>query len=208
MPYGVRRFGGRRGLGVDIDRAKVRVARDSGVEAVLGDATHLHLVKRVRFVSMLDFLEHLPDIETAERVIASAAYAATDFLFIRHPSFEGQERVEDQGFRQTWWNWTGHTCHLRVSDYCEIFDRLGLHCYMVRYLGRIGDSHHASIVTSGRPKDDLGNPPQSVKGKSLLRFEPPLWRLQDIFVALRAMEPDEWRQITAPTASDKTLMQR
>lgn len=67
--------------------------------------------------------------------------------------------------------------------------------------------HHASIVTSDRPKDDIGNPPQSVKGKSLLRFEPPLWRLQDIFVALRAMEPDEWRQITAPTASDKTLMQ-
>lgn len=207
VPYGVRRFGGSRGLGVDLDEKKVRTATDAGIEAVVGDATRLNLSKQVRFVSMLDFLEHLPDPETAERVIASAAEAATDFLFIRHPSFEGQEQVEAQGFRQYWWHWTGHTCHLRVSDYCEIFDRLGLRTYMVRYLGRIDNSHNPTVITTDRPVDTvIRDIAQSVEEKPLVTFVPPLWRLQDLFVALRPMEREEWEAITTLAARDRMLL--
>lgn len=92
---------------------------------MLGDATELGLEKQVRFVSMLDFLEHLPDLDTVRAAIASAAEAASDFLFIRHPSFEGKEVLADKGLIQYWWRWSGHTAHSRIADYCVIFDLLG-----------------------------------------------------------------------------------
>ncbi|MEZ5120454.1 MAG: hypothetical protein R2736_02560 [Solirubrobacterales bacterium] len=38
-----------------------------------------------------------------EAIIAAAARSARDFIFIKHPSFEGQELVEGMGYRQYWW---------------------------------------------------------------------------------------------------------
>jgi SAM-dependent methyltransferase len=202
IPYCQRRFHARHGLGVDIDPAKVAKARAAGLHAVQADGARLAEAfglaegLRVKFVSMIHFLEHLPSARVAEEIIASAAKVGTDFLFIRHPSFEGEAQLAHLGLRQYWWEWTGHPNHLRVSDYCTMFDRLGLHQYLIRYHEPIGDSAHQSILRSDEPKDQHSFDPTRHRTRPEVRFAEPLWREQEIFVALRAFEVDEWSRIT------------
>lgn len=193
-----KRFRAGRGLGVDKDPIKVATARAKGAEVVLGDATRLPPESSVRFVSMIDFLEHLPDLQVVEDVIASAAAAASDFLFIRHPSFEGEGYLEMLGLRQYWWDWKGHPVHPRVSDYCEILDGLGLRQYVIRYRERIRDSGHPSILTLDTPANHGEFDPSRDPPKPAVSFAMPIWRSQDVFVALRAFDPQggEWRAIT------------
>jgi hypothetical protein len=201
-----RRFNVERGLGIDLDERKVQRTREAGFEAVVADAREFKLDRTVRFVSIMDFFEHLPDLDTVEQVLTAAAVSARDFIFIKHPSFEGQEHAESLGMRQYWWHWRGHTAHVRVADYCSMFERLGLNQYMIRYVERITDSRHPSVIPTTMPVDVTGEQAKLVTDKPLVRFDPPLWRRQDIFIALRAFEPEEWLQITRPLPGDLKLM--
>jgi SAM-dependent methyltransferase len=206
--HGMKRFGGQRGIGIDIDPRKVQNTRDAGFEAVVADARDLDLERRVSFITMLDFFEHLPDAWTVEQIIAAAARSARDFLYIKHPSFEGQELSEHQGVRQYWWDWHGHTAHIRVADYCSMFDRLGLRQYFIRYVERIDDSTHPSIIPTSMPRDCSAEEAAAVTDVPFVRFSPPLWRRQDIFVALRPFETGEWRELTKAAPSDLVAMRR
>ncbi len=202
ITYCIQRFHARRGIGVDIDKSKVLKAQAVGVDAVLADASQLAVVSslsnadQIRFVSMVHFLEHLPDFQTVEEIIRNAAAIASDFLFIRHPSFEEEAYLTMLGLRQYWWHWTGHKSHVHVSDYCSIFDRLGLRQYMIRYQEPIWDSTHRSILTSDMPIDQHNFDPGRHRDRPYMRFDRPLWREQEIFVALRAFPPEEWNAIT------------
>lgn len=195
IAFCTKRFGAERGLGIDLDPNKVARARDAGVEAVRADATDLRLYKRVRFVSMLDFLEHLPSPQVVEAILAQAAEAATDFLFIRHPSFEGEGLIEMLGVRQYWWHWSGHTCHIRISDYCEMFERLGLMQYCIRFHGLVQTMEHESLVPLSAPVNTHAYDPERHEPKPIVDLPYPIWRMQSIFVALRPFEPDEWRSL-------------
>lgn len=203
----MKRFRMPRGLGIDIDQRKVDKTRAAGFDAVVADARELDLDGQVSFISIMDFFEHLPDLATVQEILASAARSARDFIFIKHPSFEGEEQVEALGLRQYWWHWRGHTAHVRVADYCSMFDRLGLHQYMIRYLERIEDSTHPSIIPTSMPIDVTAEEATLVTDKPFERFTPPLWRRQDIFVALRPFEREEWARITAAPLRDLKLME-
>ena len=202
----VERFDVGRGLGVDLDPAKVERTREAGFDALVADAAELRLDGQVSFVSMLDFCEHLPNLEVVREVIAAAANSARDFLYIKHPSFEGQQQVEAMGLRQYWWDWHGHTAHIRVADYCRMFEELGLNTYMIRYLGEITHSRHPSIVPTSTPRDLSQEAAAAIVEVPDAIFSPPLWRRQDIFVALRPFERGEWASVVCPTASDRVLM--
>ena len=198
LEYCAHRFGADRGLGLDIDSRKVEEARAAGHDAVVADVTQLQVRDRVRFVSMMDFLEHLPSLGAVEAVIESAARIATDFLFIRHPSFEGEEYLSCLGLRQYWWHWRGHPTHPQVADYCQIFDRLGLGLYTIGYRGEIADSLDPTVLVDGEPIDQGPFDPRVHTARPYVAFSRPLWRLQDIYVALRAFDPKgaEWAEIT------------
>lgn len=199
------RFSVEHGLGVDLDPSKVEQTRAAGFDAVVADARTLALNHTVSFITMLDFFEHLPGLDVVEEILAAAARSARDFIYIKHPSFEGQERVEAEGLRQYWWNWRGHTVHVRVADYCSMFDRLGLATYMVRYWERIGNSSHPSIVPTSAPRDLSAADAAKIPVK-MVEFSPPLWRRQDFFIALRSFSTKEWAEITRPTANDHKVM--
>ena len=198
LDYGGLRFDARRGIGMDINAAKVASARARGDDAVVGDATDIGVDKQVRFVLLMDFLEHLPDLETVQKAIAGAAAAATDFLFIFHPSFENEAYLREQGLRLYWWEWDSHTCHIRISDYCRIFDRLGLHRYKIRYVKRIADAGHPAVLRDDEPPNQTTFDPARHRPKPDLTFPEPLWRAQEIFVALRDLPGDEWARIVRP----------
>ena len=200
------RFDAARGIGVDIDPRKVAITREAGFDAIVADARTLDAERAVSFVTMLDFCEHLPDLGIVEEILAAAARSARDFIYIKHPSFEGQERVEADGLRQYWWNWHGHTAHVRVSDYCSMFDRLGLNTYKIRYVERINDSAHPCIVPTSAPRDLSAEDAAQITDVKFAEFSPPLWRRQDIFVALRPFSIKEWREVTRPTAQDHKNM--
>jgi len=198
LQYCSGRFGGR-GVGIDIDPAKVEEALAHGTEAVLGDAVALDVEDRVRYVSMMDFLEHLPGLEAVEEIIAAAAGLATDFIFIRHPSFEGEDYLTELGLRQYWWDWRGHPAHIQVSDYCQIFERLGLGLYTIRYGERVVDSSHYSVLSATEPPDQGPYDPALHRERPRMQFRRAVWRSQDLFVALRPFDPrgDEWESITS-----------
>lgn len=191
------RFGADRGLGLDLDPSKVEQTREAGFDAVVADATKLEAEDAVRFVSMMDFLEHLPGLDVVEASLARAAHVATDFIFIRHPSFEGEGFVEELGVRQYWWHWSGHKAHPQVADYCSMFQRLGLNQYTIRYRGPVHDSSHPSLLPTDAPVNQHEYDPAVHSPKPQVEFARPLWRSQEILVALRPFSPPEWAQIVA-----------
>jgi len=195
LKHCMRRFSARRGIGIDLSAHKVATALAEGYETAQGDATELDLKGQVSFVSMLNFLEHMPNLNLVEKVIAAAARSARDFLYIRHPSFEGEEIAEQIGYRQYWWHWSGHTAHIRVADYCRIFERLGLGSYRIRYFDPVTQVNHYSVVPTSM---DINTNERT--SRALIKPDTPLpmtwWRRQDIFVQLRPYEPQEWLEIT------------
>jgi hypothetical protein len=197
LDYCTKRFGADRGIGLDIDPRKVDEARAGGHEAVVADVTRLELRDQVRFVSMMDFLEHLPSLDAVEAVIQGAAAIATDFLFIRHPSFEGEDYLRSLGLRQYWWHWRGHPTHPQVADYCRIFERLGLRLYTITYRGEIRDSLDTTVLLDDEPIDQGAFDPSVHAERPYIGFTRPIWRSQDIFVALRPFDPRgaEWAAI-------------
>ena len=194
----IKRFGATRGLGLDLNPRKVLQARENGFDAIVADVATLEVNKKVRFVSMLDFLEHLPSLESVEEIIGAAARAATDFLFIFHPSFEGEDYLTELGLRQYWWDWHGHRCHPTVADYCSIFDRLNLNQYMMRYVGPVESSEHKSIIPISAPIDQHQYDETKHDPKPKVDFARPLWRAQEIFVAVGPSPPREWARVTRP----------
>lgn len=188
-------FAAMRGIGVDISAKNVQRSREAGFDAMQADAQSLDLTDVVRFVSALDFLEHLPDLATVEKVLASAARAATDFLYIKHPSFEGEHYLTSLGVTQYWHNWRGHTSHIRVCDYCEMFERLGLSSYTIQFGERITTTDHYSIIPAGLPIDQGRYDPTLHGPRPDITFDEPIWRVQHIFVQLRPFSNEEWRAI-------------
>src|SRR5690348_17309415 len=111
LAYAQRRFDAIRGVGVELKPERVAEARASGLHVVQGDATQLGVDGEVRFVSMMDFLEHLPGLDVVKDTLAAAAAAATDFLFVFHPSFEGEEYLAELGLALQWHRTRTHWSH-------------------------------------------------------------------------------------------------
>lgn len=197
LRYCSKRFGGT-GLGVDVDAAKVEAARRAGHRVLHADAAGLDAEDVVRYVAGLDFFEHLPDLATAKAILASAARAATDFIFIRHPSFEGAGLLKKQGFYQYWHAWTGHRNPMLISDFCDVFEELGLTRYFIRWSQRIERSSHPSILPAPITKNQHEYDPDLHGPKRDVELIEPVWRQQEIFVALRDMSGDEWAAIVKP----------
>ncbi|HEX2086767.1 MAG TPA: hypothetical protein VHF89_13900 [Solirubrobacteraceae bacterium] len=183
---------------MDRNPSRVAAVNESGRDAVCADARSLDVEDVVRFVSMSDFLEHLPHLKAVRSVIGSAARAATDFLYIFHPSFEGKELAAAAGFKQYWWDWRVHTAHIRIDDYCQMFDQLGLRRYCIRYVKPVVDSGHPSVLPIDAPPDQSAYDEARHGPKERVEFAHPLWRAQEIFVALRDLPAEEWQRITEP----------
>ena len=199
LDYARRRFGASRGVGVELKPERVSAARERGLHVVQGDATQLGIEDKVRFVSMMDFLEHLPGLDVVQSTLAAAAQAATDFLFIFHPSFEGEEYLAELGLALQWHRTRTHWSHIQVSDYAQILDDLGLRQYMVRYVKPIFDSDHDGVVHVEEKHPGFFDPETHLP-KPSVQFARPVWRAQEIFVALRPLTPAQWRKITRKAA--------
>ena len=121
IKYGRDVLGGKSGLGIDIDPAKVERARRQGFQAEIMDATTLaSQPNSVSFVTLIHFLEHLPDLTLAERCLRASIIAAEDFVLFRQPWFDSDEELERVGCKFFWSDWRGHTCHITTGDIAQI----------------------------------------------------------------------------------------
>lgn len=168
-------FGGK-GLGIDLDARKVRTAQQSGVTAVEMSFEDLSDSTRCRFVSMCDFLEHLPDFATAERAVRQAASMAKEFVYIRHPSFEDEPYLRALGLKQYWHDWSGHPSHLMLSDLVAWLSDAGFGCLTLEFHGRISDSFDSSIIPASAPTNSQEYEADLHGPKPLVEFSRPLFR--------------------------------
>lgn len=197
IEYCSRRFGARRGLGVERHPDKVRQLHEKGLDVLACDLFALDLPPAsFRFVSMLDVLEHLPDLATVERALGVARDLARDFLFIRHPLFDASPFLASVGLKQYWTDWRGHTAHILVSDFFEMFRRLGLQQVALNYRQPARDSDDASLLPLAAPPDQHHYDAALHGPKPRVVFPRSIHGQLDLFVALRAYDPREWASLT------------
>src|SRR5262245_50954874 len=149
-----RRFDRRPGLGLDWYGVDLDVARRRGFAVAHCDLKHVVLPDRcVDFVSMMDILEHLPDVPATRDLLARVGRAARDFLFIRHPSFEDIEYLARLGLKISWTDWEAHPNMLRLDDYRTIFEEFGWTDYVIIPDLPMQDSAHGAVLPIGAPRD-------------------------------------------------------
>ena len=182
-----------RGIGFEREAERGAMAQEKGsAEVVHADAALLDCEKAVRFVSMMNFLEHLPDMRSVEDVVARAVRAARKFIYIRHPSFEGEEEARQRGYIIGHWNGPRHTAHIKLADFAAMFERLGVGLVVVNNVEPIRHTSHELIVgLNGEKSSEV--------------IDPPLWRRHDIFVQIDPIAPRYWDKITRPSPKEMAL---
>ncbi|HPF37680.1 MAG TPA: class I SAM-dependent methyltransferase [Phycisphaerae bacterium] len=196
IDYCSRRFDAARGLGIDILQCEVDKMRARGFDALCADITTFDCpTASFRFVSMMDFLEHLPDYEVVAKILTTARRIARDFLFIRHPSFEDEHYLNAVGLKQFWTDWPGpggHTAKLTIADFTQIFSKLGFNQYAIAYRCPAHDSNDDCILPLGAPPNEHHYDAARHGPKPVVAFPRPVYGQIDIFVALRPMPNPEW----------------
>lgn len=192
------RFGGR-GLGLDWFEKDLEVARKDGYAAAQCDLRLVDLPERcVRFASMMDFLEHMPDEATARLVLEKLGRTARDFLFIRHPSFDDVAYLEGFGLKLGWTDWAEHRNMWHIDDYHRIFEAAGWRDYRIHPDLPIADSSHPGIVPIAAPRDTYEYDAAVHGPKPYVEFDHVLYGKYDIFVRLNpSLNEDEWDRITS-----------
>lgn len=194
IDFALRRLGGTRGLGVDLDSNKVKTMLDAGYDCIQADVNKLDFPPdSVRFVTMSHFLEHLSNLRAVKSAVESASRVASDFLFIQGPYFDADEYLRARGLKFYWSDWHGHTCHLTTSKLREILLELGLedHTFMVR--GAVEDSSDPRIHPVSSPKDQHAYDPDSHPVKPFVPFPEPL--PSEVVCCVRLREMDGWDRI-------------
>jgi len=146
------------GVGIDLDAAKVTRAVEEGRLAFQADARTIHEDgASFRVVQGVHFLEHLPDLETALAVVASAARMCSEAIFFRQPWFDADESLASIGLKLYWSDWTGHPNHMSAADLVKALEALvaegPLQHFAVWGCDPIRSSDHPSVHPLSSPMD-------------------------------------------------------
>ncbi len=184
-----------KGIGVDINPVSVDYAIGNGFPSFVHDITKLKINNyKFKFISSLDFMEHLPNKEYVPKVVENISNLASDFLFIRHPSFEDLDYLKGLGLKIDWNDWSGHSAMMRVDEFTEIFNNLGLSKYCIVFRNPILSSDSPRIIPIDAPVDSHEYD-KSMGNKKSFKFNKPIYAQIDMFVALKDIKKDKWNRI-------------
>lgn len=136
IKYGQEKFNGKKGIGIDIDIEKVKMARHNIKTsdkisdchtAVCEDITKLaghDLTSKVRFTTAIHFLEHLNGIDDAEKIIESAVNISEEFIYIIQPFSDMDSKLFNMGLKTYYSDWTGHKNLMTSYDFYKICRKL------------------------------------------------------------------------------------
>jgi len=126
LAFGKKILGGTQGLGLDISPSKVATTREAGFSACVVDVREVAFhSNNVRFVTMLDFLEHLYGFDDAKRCVEAACSASREFIYIKQPWFDADGYLFARGLKFYWSDWTGHRFAMTTLDFHRIMGRIG-----------------------------------------------------------------------------------
>ncbi|WP_299153954.1 hypothetical protein [uncultured Tateyamaria sp.] len=206
LALGHRLLGGTKGIGVDVDERKVEQTIDAGFDAVVGDVTDLITQPNcTRFVTMVDFLEHLPSIDLAERCIAAACEAATDFVFIRQPWFDSDGYLFENGLKLYWSDWTGHPNAMTSLEIYRVLVKMtNAARWRIYSKTLIKDSSDLAVHPVSSPRDQHDYDVAKHGSKRKLKFKQPVYRQIGAIILLKD-DPQLLRQIEKKTKWTKVL---
>lgn len=177
-------YGGR-GLGVDFNKEWVAAAKKNGYDAIYGDVLKLDFpADSFRYISMLDFLEHLPNKKAVTEVLGNCQKWAKDFFFIHHPSFEDIGYLKKLGLKIDWTDGYGHTSPLTIKDFKRIFKELGLKNYSIKQTKPIENSDNEHILPLSAPHNTIRYN-KKLGPKKQIRFKKPVYSRVEIVVYLK-----------------------
>ncbi len=151
-------FPAARGLGVDIDEAKIAQAKSTGHQAMVADARYLRARSgNVRFCILSHFLEHLPSLNDATMSLLSATEISTDFVFVRQPNFDADGYLFNLGYKTYWSDWHGHPNRMTALEMHRVFEYLlrrgSLESYEIYAHGRIKNSSDPAVHPLASPEN-------------------------------------------------------
>lgn len=178
IAYAQKTFKAKRGIGIDISETKVEATRAAGFEAILGDVRILSAHRNaVSFVTMLDFLEHLPGIKDAKTCIQSAADVARDFVFIRQPWFDSDGYLLSQNLKLYWSDWIGHPNAMTSLELHNILSRTrDVECFRIYGCGPVKGSEDLAIHSLSSPVDQHDFEQGKHPSKPIVDFDQPVFR--------------------------------
>lgn len=202
-------FGGR-GLGIDVSPKKVERATLAGSDVVYGDILSLPARPLVRYVTMCDFLEHLPDLDTVRAVLKVAATVATDFIYIRHPSFEDEPYLRSLGLKQYWQDWTGHPSHIMLSDFAEMLAEVGAMPIELEFFRPARDSSDPSVIPLNTPPDQSEYDAAKHGAKPTVEFDRPIhWQIRiTAHLAAKSSDGTDIERLQAVIAGQRHQMEQ
>lgn len=178
-----RKYGGK-GLGVDFKTEMVEEAKRNGYDAIQADVLKLKFPKNsFRYISMMDFLEHMPSKQASFDVLKNCKEWAREFFFIHHPSFEDIDYLKKLGLKIDWTDGYDHTNPLTLKDLEAMFKELGLTRYEIEPKLPMLDSSNEHIIPLDAPHDthfyskELGP-------KKKVKFDHPVYSRFEIVVQI------------------------
>lgn len=152
ISYCQNRFGGI-GMGLELNQKKVQQAGENGFAVFQSNILDLPGEKNVRYVSMMDFLEHLPDLETVEKMIGIACSSAREFVFINHPVFDDEQYLLSLGYKLYFHDWSGHTVHPSLGFLLGSLSKFGAVSIDVKFRKSFINASHDAVLPADAPRD-------------------------------------------------------
>ena len=132
MNFAVKRLGGTSGLGIDRSEEFCAIAKKKGFDTICSNVQALTFTKKsVKFSVFSHFLEHLPSLSAAQRMLKKAADTSTDFIFVESPSFDFDTYLKNRGLKFFWSDGCGHHNLLQLHELKNIISTVNAHSYTV-----------------------------------------------------------------------------
>jgi len=194
IEYCEHRMPGLKGAGIEISKKVLQKVRAKNLPIFEMNILDVEENKTFKFVSMFDFLEHLPNHDVVLSMLRKATKIAKDFILIRHPSFESIDYLKSHNLKIAWTDWPEHPCTITLKDFEKFFSTLGLTLYHFEILKSFENSDNEIILPLSAPPSRKYNA-QTMEAKKSISFEAPIPAYIDIIVALRPFKDREWKKI-------------
>jgi hypothetical protein len=183
LAFGSQILGGSRGMGVELNEAKVIENLAAGRYVYSGNVNSIPVEgKCFSFGVCRHVLEHMPDPETVGAVLGSLGRMCRDYIYIEQPDATHEGYLNSLGLMSMSATLSYHTCLMTDQEISETLMKQGLNDFVIGHLLPQMDSDNQWIQALGAPPDrwtwNEKDPP-----KPKVKFDRPIYR--DIVFVVR-----------------------
>ncbi len=159
LGWSKRVFGWSSFMGIDSSESDIKQAINYGYKKecfIVDDIIKFDfsIFPKFRYSTILHVLEHIESEQDIENIINKAISVSDEFVFIKHPFFDGDEYLKEHNLKFTWSDWVGHPTHIGKDMLTKILNKTGLQ-YVIGFVNEIKDSSFDLIIPYSAPIDTL-----------------------------------------------------